>query len=191
MAQTRPVLHHVNLKTTRPAEMAEWYGKVVGMESNHTAEVGAWLTNDDANHRLALLSVPGLSDDPDKIAHAGIHHFAFEFGSLDELLGTYAFLKEDGIVPHACLDHGMTTSLYYVDPDGNSVELQYDNFGDWGRSSEFMRSAPEFAADPIGTSFDPDQLLEARREGVSPEEIHRRAYAGEFATGMPLDLRLP
>ena len=48
---------------------------------------------------------------------------------MDELLDTYQRLKSDGIVPHGCLDHGMTTSFYYVDPDGNSVELQCDNFG--------------------------------------------------------------
>jgi catechol-2,3-dioxygenase len=34
-------------------------------------------------------------------------------------------------VPQACLDHGMTLSFYYVDPDGNAVELQCDVFGDW------------------------------------------------------------
>jgi catechol-2,3-dioxygenase len=55
---------------------------------------------------------------------------AFEYTSCDELLDNYVRLKGLGIVPHASLDHGMTTSFYYVDPDGNSVELQYDNFGD-------------------------------------------------------------
>lgn len=86
----------------------------------------------------------------------------------------------------------MTTSLYYADPDGNSVELQSDNFGgDWARSTEFIRSAPEFAADPIGMPFDPDALVAARREGATSEEIHRRTYAGEFRPDTPLDLRLP
>ena len=44
---------------------------------------------------------------------------------MDDLLDTYVRLKADGIVPHACLDHGMTMSFYYVDPDGNSVEAVY------------------------------------------------------------------
>lgn len=46
------------------------------------------------------------------------------------LFDTYARLKGEGIVPHACLDHGLTMSFYYLDPDGNSLELQYDLFGD-------------------------------------------------------------
>ena len=81
--------------------------------------------------------------------------------------------------------------MYYVDPDGNSVELQVDNFGDWGRSTDFMRSAPEFAADPIGTPIDPDAYLAAHEAGTSFEELHRRAYAGEFRPSGPIDLRLP
>jgi catechol 2,3-dioxygenase len=191
-AVINPVMHHVNLKTNRLQELIDWYGTVVGMTVNHQFEGGAWLTNDAANHRLALLAVPGLSDDPDKIRHTGLHHTAFEYASMDDLLDTYERLKGEGIVPHGCLDHGMTTSFYYPDPDGNSVELQCDNFGgDWAQSTVFIRTAPEFAEDPIGKHIDPDQLLAARRAGTEPDEIHRRAYAGEFTPDSPLDLRLP
>ncbi|HLH66981.1 MAG TPA: VOC family protein [Solirubrobacteraceae bacterium] len=186
-----PVLHHVTLKTNRLKEMTAWYGQVVGMTPNHYGPFGAWLTNDAANHRLALLVAPGLSDDERKIAHTGIHHVAFEYPDVGSLLSTYERLKEQGITPHACLDHGLTTSLYYVDPDGNSVELQVDNFGDWQRSSEWMRTAPEFQANPIGVNTDPQKLLEAWRGGADAAELHRRSYAGEFDPGTELDLRLP
>jgi catechol-2,3-dioxygenase len=186
-----PPLHHVNLKTTRLPEMIDWYGTVVGLKPTFQYDGGAWLTNDGANHRLALLCVPGLSDDPDKIAHTGIHHTAFEYASVGDLLDTYTRLRDEGIVPHGCLDHGMTTSFYYADPDGNSIELQADNFGDWKKSTEFMRTAPEFAADPIGVHVDPDRLVAAREQGASLDEIHQRAYAGEFTPDAPLDLRLP
>jgi catechol-2,3-dioxygenase len=186
----RPTLHHVNLKTTRLGEMIAWYGTVVGMAVYYQFPSGAWLSNDAANHRLALLASPHFVDHPDKLAHSGLHHLAFEYAALDDLLATYLRLKAAGILPHACLDHGMTTSLYYVDPDGNSVELQADNFGDWARSSAFVRTAPEFAANPIGRSIDPDQLVAARTAGASPDEIHRRAYAGEFEPATPLDLRV-
>ena len=90
------------------------------------------------------------------------------------------------------LDHGMTLSFYYVDPDGNSVELQCDIFGDWKASTEWMRTSPEFAANTlIGAPFDGDRLIEARAAGTSPEEIHRRTYAGEFPPSKPQDLRMP
>jgi catechol 2,3-dioxygenase len=145
-----PRLHHINLKTTRLQAMVDWYVKVVGAEVAFQFPGGAWLTNDGANHRVAFLSSPQMSDDPEKLVHTGMHHSAFEYNSVDDLLATYVRLKGEGIEPHATLDHGMTTSFYYADPDGNSVELQYDNFGDWEKSKEFMRASPNFAADPIG-----------------------------------------
>ena len=190
-AVAHPTLHHVNLKTTRLKAMIEWYGLVIGTEIAHEFEGGAWLTNDAANHRVALLAPPGLADDPDKLRHAGLHHTAYEYASMDDLLDTHVRLKGHGIVPHACLDHGMTMSFYYVDPDGNSVELQYDVFGDWALSTEFIRTAPEFRANPIGITVDPDLMVAARDGGADGAELHRRAYAGEFSPEAELDLRLP
>lgn len=186
-----PILHHVNLKTTRLQEMIDWYGLVIGAGVTHQFDGGAWLSNDAANHRLALLAVPGTKADPEKLTHDGLHHTAYEYASMDELLDTYVRLKGEGVVPHACLDHGMTMSFYYVDPDGNSVELQCDEFGDWAKSKEFMHASPEFAGDPIGVNLDPDRIVAARDAGATSEELHRRAYAGEFTPEQPLDLRLP
>lgn len=186
-----PILHHVNLKTTRLQEMIDWYGRVVGSTPHFQFEGGAWLSNDGANHRIALLTAPTVADDPDKLAHAGLHHIAFEHESLDDLLDNFDKLQGEGITPHMMLDHGMTMSFYYVDPDGNSVELQADNFGDWAESTQWMRTSPEFAANPIGIPVDPNQMLKARRDGMSPAEIHRRAYAGEFRPSQPMDPRLP
>ena len=58
-------LHHVTFKTKRLQEMNDWYGTVVGTTVIHRFEGGAWLTNDDANHRIALLTMPGLVEDSD------------------------------------------------------------------------------------------------------------------------------
>jgi hypothetical protein len=85
---TNPVLHHVNLKTTRLQEMIDWYAQTIGMRVNYQWPGGAFLTNDAANHRLAMLAVPGLEEDPDKIRHTGLHHTAYEYPSMDDLLGT-------------------------------------------------------------------------------------------------------
>lgn len=186
-----PTLHHVNLKTTRLQEMIDWYGLVLGMTVTYQFDGGAWLSNDAANHRLALLAVPGTEEDPLKLQHSGLHHTAYEYDSMNDLLDSYVRLEAHGITPHACLDHGMTMSFYYVDPDGNSVELQCDEYGDWSRSKEFMRTSPVFAADPIGVHLDPERILAARSAGATPEELHHRAYAGEFTPEAALDLRLP
>ncbi len=188
---THPTLHHINLKTRRMQEMIDWYATVVGMTSNYKFPGGAWLTNDEANHRLALLTSPQLSDDPEKLTRTGMHHSAFEYPSMGDLLDNYTRLKALGIVPHASLDHGMTMSFYYEDPDGNSVELQSDNFGNWEESSHWMRTSPLFAAEPIGMPVDPDQMVAAYQAGASFAELHERAYNGEFKPSHPLDLHVP
>lgn len=188
-----PALHHVTLKTVKLDEMVDWYGKTIGMKPNYKFPGGAWMTNDEANHRFALLVAPGLKDDDDKLHHTGMHHTAFEYSSIAGLLGTYERLAKDDILPHGCLDHGVTTSFYYLDPDGNSLELQADNFGgDWAQSSNFMRTAPEFDANPIGVPVDPAKLLAAFKEGADADELHRRGYVeNEFAPAGELDLNLP
>ena len=66
--------------------------------------------------------------------HTGIHHTAFEYDSFDDLMSSFARLKQTGIEPENCLNHGVATSLYYSDPDQNMVELQVDNFGNWDAS---------------------------------------------------------
>jgi catechol 2,3-dioxygenase len=187
----RPILHHINLKTSRLQEMIDWYGTVLGMKSMFQFPGGAWLTNDEANHRLALLTSPQLSDDSDKLMHNGFHHSAFEYPTMGDLLDAYSRLKARGIEPHACLDHGMTTSFYYEDPDGNSVELQTDNFGNWQQSSQWMCTSPQFASNPIGMPIDPEQMIAAHRAGASFAEIHERAYRGDFKPSTPFDLHVP
>ena len=92
----------------------------------------------------------------------------------------YERLRDQGIEPERCLDHGMTVSMYYRDPDRNMVELQADVFGSWERSKAWMETSPEFAANPIGMSFDPHKVLAEHRAGASLEELHRRMMASEL-----------
>jgi catechol 2,3-dioxygenase len=181
----RPAFHHFNLKTTRLQALIDWYSTVVGAEVTFQDDMGAWLTNDDANHRLALLAFPGFVDDPDKETHTGMHHSAFEYNDFEELNDSYLRLRDEGIEPDICLDHGMTLSYYYSDPDGNRVELQIDVFGDWAASKEWMRTSAEFHANPIGVFVDPAKVAERAAAGDAFTEIHRLAMAGELSPPEP------
>ena len=181
----RPAFHHFNLKTTRLQELIDWYATVVGAEVTFQDATGAWLTNDGANHRIALLCFPGFVDDPERETRSGMHHSAFEYAGFAELNASYLRLRDAGIEPDICIDHGMTLSYYYKDPDGNRVELQVDNFGDWQSSKEWMRTSPDFRANPIGVFVDPARIAEAAQSGEPFTEIHRRATAGELSPLQP------
>ena len=75
----------------------------------------------------------------------------------------------------------MTFSYYYADPDGNHVELQVDVFGDWAKSTAWMRTSEEFKANPIGQFVDPDRVAADHADGPAFEEIHAKAMAGGYA----------
>ena len=67
---------------------------------------------------------------------AGLHHVAFKIGdTLDELREAKAKLEAAGVMP-APIDHEVTKSLYFADPDGNGVELYVDASDVWKRDPQ-------------------------------------------------------
>ena len=122
-------------------------------------------------------------------------HIAFVAPSREQVdefwrVGTDAGYESDGEPGPRPQYGGDYYGSFLLDPDGNSVELQVDNYGDWAQSSDFTRNDPAFAANPIGVNFDPDQLVAARDAGATHETIHQRAYRGDFEPEAPLDLRV-
>ena len=191
MGVIKPAFHHVTIKTTRLQEMVDWYKTVVGVEVNFQDDNNAWTTNDEANHRVAFLHAPGLGDDPDKTRHNGMHHSAFEYACFADLMSSYDRLKSEGIHPAFCLEHGLTISIYYKDPEGNFVELQSDNFGDWKLSSEWMRTSPVFRANPIGVAFDPEQVYQAHKAGTDFKTLQDAIRAERYPPQTVPDIGLP
>lgn len=175
-----PQLHHATFMTLEIDPMVRFYETVCGLQPVFYSEHAAWLTNDEANHRIALLRIPGTKPPVDKPHTAGLHHTAFEYPDFGSWLDNYERVRDAGILPAFCMDHGMTMSIYYADPDGNGVEIQVDNFHDWGRSKEWMWASREFSEDQLGPQFDPEKLVAARADGLDHDEIHRRCYAGEY-----------
>ena len=187
----KPAFHHVTIKTSRLQTMVDWYALVIGAKVTFQDANNAWTTTDEANHRVAFLSVPGLADDPDKTRHNGMHHSAFEYASFSDLMASYNRLKGEDILLAFCLDHGLTISIYYLDTEGNFVELQADSFGDWALSTEFMRNSPDFRSNPIGTFFDPEKVYQALQAGHSFEELKPAIRGGEYMPAAIPDIGLP
>ena len=61
----------------------------------------------------------------------GLHHVALQVGSFAELQECYRTLKAHNVTITRTIDHLITKSIYFVDPDGNGFEL-YCNDGDNG-----------------------------------------------------------
>jgi catechol 2,3-dioxygenase-like lactoylglutathione lyase family enzyme len=169
-------LAHFVVRTSQYAKLVDFYKTVLNASAVFENEALAFLTYDDEHHRVAILNIPGLAEQPQGIA--GVHHVAFTYNSLTELLENYERLKALGIVPIFNINHGPTTSLYYEDPDHNQLEFQVENFASVEESGKFFFSEA-FAENPIGTEFDPDVLLARLRAGEDEAELKRRPDIGK------------
>lgn len=168
-------LAHVVLRTSQFDRMQQWYLHVLAARTIYADGGLAFLTYDDEHHRVALLNAPDLK--PQAEGMAGVHHVAFTYASLGDLVATFERLCALDIMPVYCTNHGPTTSLYYQDPDGNQIELQVDNFDTIEEATAFFYS-PEFADNSIGVDFDPADLARRFHSGESEAQIKRRASIG-------------
>jgi catechol 2,3-dioxygenase-like lactoylglutathione lyase family enzyme len=173
-AGTKPAkLAHFVLRTPNYDRLRAFYRTFLHAEAVFENDIVTFLRYDDEHHRLAIVNVPPLEIETG--VKAGLEHICFSYETLGDLLGQYLFLKANGVAPSWCINHGMTTSIYYSDPDGNVIETQYDNM-DVAAADAFMRG-PYFAKNPIGVDFDPELLVERYRRGDPLDEIIRQGSA--------------
>lgn len=173
-------LAHVVLRTPNFEAMNNYYKTFLGAEASYENDILSFLTYDEEHHRIAIVAVPGTGPKVQK--SAGLEHIAFTFDTLDDLCLTYRQRKEAGIEPTWCVNHGPTTSIYYTDPDGNMIETQVDNFNTVEEANAFMAST-SFAENPIGTDFDPEELIRRIQSGEDHASIKKRVENG--ARGLP------
>ncbi len=161
---------HAVLATKQFKEMVDWYTTVLEAEVVHSNGMLAFMTYDDEHHRIAIAAVPGLADKP---RHSvGLDHLAYTYANLGDLVFTYERLRDVGINPVVTINHGPTTSMYYRDPDGNRVELQIDNFESVEELKGFFQS-DAMRKNPIGVTFDPEELARDFHAGVPEAELKK------------------
>jgi catechol 2,3-dioxygenase-like lactoylglutathione lyase family enzyme len=174
---------HVVLKTGNFDAVIAWYAAVLNARVAFRSDFIAFLTYDDEHHRVAVINTPGAPASDE--AAAGVHHVAYTYAGLGELLATYRRLKASGIEPARCINHGPTTSMYYRDPDGLRVELQVDNFATMDEANAYL-AGPKFAANPIGVIFDPEELIRDYEAGASLADLVKRPPLPPGKTAMDM-----
>ncbi|KAJ0418344.1 Glyoxalase/Bleomycin resistance protein/Dihydroxybiphenyl dioxygenase [Aspergillus carlsbadensis] len=168
-------LAHVVFKTAQYREMVDFWTTFLGAERVFENDFLTFLRYDDEHHRVAIGREDGIQ--PHAPTTAGLHHVAFTYGTLRQLLAAYRQRKELGIAPAWCVNHGPTTSLYYKDIDGNTIETQVDNFDTAQAATDFMLSK-HFEDNPIGTNFDPDELWQKLEAGAEESTLKKRVEIG-------------
>ena len=111
-------LGHVHLKVTDAGRSERFYADLLGFETHESLGPFRFMSGGDAHHELALQSHPS----------AGLYHVAFEVSDEGALEEVTERLRNAG-VDYVAVDHGISHSVYFHDPDGLGVEVYLDRRG--------------------------------------------------------------
>jgi catechol 2,3-dioxygenase len=136
---------HVVLKVRDLARAEQFYTEVLGFEvvMRLTRPRGVFFTLGAQHHDLAVLEVPAEAE-PVTDSQVGLHHVALQVGSLAELKECYRTLQAHHVPIRRTVDHGITKSIYFADPEGNGFEL-YCDVGEEGLARIRRGEAAAFA----------------------------------------------
>ncbi len=136
-------LGHVVLRVTDRERAERFYGDFLGLELcaryDEDGMKMAFFTLGN-HHDFAVIEVSGEGDAASDNT-AGLHHVAFNIGTtMEELREAKQKLDAAGIAVQP-VDHEVTKSLYFQDPDGNGVELYVDASDVWRQEPQLVAQA--------------------------------------------------
>jgi catechol-2,3-dioxygenase len=119
----RPELTHLGLYTRDLDLMTAFYTRTFGMvttdSGEHDGRRFSFLSaKADEHHQLVLTTGRTAPRDARLIGQ-----LAFRLETLEELRQFYAYLAAEGAKDLEGRDHGNSWSLYFLDPEGNKIEV--------------------------------------------------------------------
>ena len=125
MIQARK-LGHVVLKVRDARQSRDFYTRALGLKVAHEdlAHGAVFLSCGTQHHDLALFQL--ATGEPPETTQPGLHHMAWQVGSFAELQAAYRELRAMDIAVDSTIEHNVSRSVYFKDPDGNRVELYCD-----------------------------------------------------------------
>jgi catechol 2,3-dioxygenase len=117
---------HVVLKIRELARSRQFYSEVLGLDVMFEMPGMAFLaSNRRDHHEIGLMEVGAAAEEP-KGRQVGLAHVAFRLKDEAELIKAYRELKERRVPISFTVHHGITKSVYFLDPDGNQLEVYCD-----------------------------------------------------------------
>ena len=138
MAKPKRVGHLV-LNVKNLDHSTKFYTDILGFEIALQRPTGTFLTCGKIHHALALFQAPEGAL-PVTQGQLGLNHFAVQVEDINDLKEVYDQLKDSGASMDSNTDHGMTSSIYFFDPDGNKIEFFCNNTVTASEGLDLMRS---------------------------------------------------
>ena len=124
-------LGHVVLYVTDLKRSADFYKYTLGFREIARQNGAAVFSSGRTHHELLLLEVGGEIPKHQNLK-PGLYHIGFKIGeghsAIKEVLKE---LREKNVHIVGTADHGVTHSIYILDPDNNELELYADISDEW------------------------------------------------------------
>jgi len=131
-------LGHVVLYVSSLKRSADFYKDTLGFAEIHRDAHTALFSSGRTHHELLLIEVGGPSG-TQRFPSPGLYHIGFKIGDGAEAAKqAYTELKEKGVQIVGTGDHGVTHSIYLLDPDGNELELYADIGDEWKKNPKVV-----------------------------------------------------
>ena len=117
---------HLVLNVKDLEASTKFYTEVLNFEIAISRPTGTFLTCGKIHHDLALFQAPEGAIAVQE-GQLGLNHFAVQVADLEDLTEVYNDLKSHGATMDKNTDHGMTSSVYFFDPDKNKIEFFCNN----------------------------------------------------------------
>lgn len=118
---------HVVLKVRDLQKAEQFYTEVLGFTvvTRLKRPAGVFFSLGEQHHDLAVLEVPSDAT-PVTERQVGLHHVALQVEDFAALQECYRQLKSHNVNITMTIDHLITKSIYFLDPEGNQLELYCD-----------------------------------------------------------------
>lgn len=120
---------HVVLKVRSLEQSKKFYTETLGMRvMKDLPQLRAVFLsfNGRDHHEIALFEIGEKAEAP-RPNQTGMLHVAFRLRTEDDLVSAYKELKEKGVPVSFTVNHGVSKSIYFRDPDDNELEVYLDN----------------------------------------------------------------
>lgn len=139
-------LGHIVLYVSNLERMADFYEHTLGFRKIAHEWPMAMYSSGRTHHELLLIEVGGEPRSAVRVHEQkpGLYHIGFKIGDGPSAVQkAHAELLRKGVTILGTTDHGVTHSIYILDPDGNELELYADVSDEWKENPQAIFTDPK------------------------------------------------